>query len=124
MGGVHYDAHGNCYVWRHPFDQAVQERLVSFDNPNRTVTNSDLEQAGVLAQVSLMSTTHDVHYATLANGCNNTPTVSRVVKGAISSDGPAAYLCHYASAHQRAHRYCHCAEYFPGSANVSSGGRV
>ena len=118
MGGVYYDAQGNCYVWRHPFDPAVQERLVSFDNPNGTITNSDLEQAGVLAQVSMMSTTHDVRYATLANGCDNTPTVSRVVKGAVSSDGPAAYLCHYASAHQRAHRYCHRAEYFPGSANV------
>ena len=118
MGGVYYGPDGGCYVWRHPFSPDVQQQLVSADNLSGRITNSDLEQAGLLAQASLMCTTHDTRYATLANGCDNTPTVGRTDKGAVASDGPAAYLCHYASAHQRAHRYCHRAKYLPGLMNV------
>ena len=118
MGGVYYDPDGNCYLWRQPFSPAVQARLVSADNPHGDITNSDLEHAGLLAQVSLMATTHDVRYATLVNGCDNTPAVSRTAKGAITSDGAGARLCNYACAHQRQERYCHVAFYFPGDANV------
>ena len=51
MGGVYFDATGAAYVWRQPFSPDIQRRLVSFDNPRGTITNSDLEQAGLLAQV-------------------------------------------------------------------------
>ena len=117
MGGVYFDHTGQPFLWRHPFSQQIQDDLVSKDNPTGTVTNSDLEHAGLLAQVSLMATTHPVRYATLANLSDNTPAVSRVGRGAISSDGPAAHLCHYASSHQRQHRYCHVASFISGDAN-------
>ena len=95
MGGVYFDPEQSPYLWRFPFPADVQARLVSADNPTGDITNSDLEHAGLLGQVSLMAVTHDVRYATLTNGTDNTPALSRITKGAVSSAGPAAYLCHY-----------------------------
>ena len=48
---------------------------MSFDNPKGQVTNSDLEQAGLIAQAGVMCCSHDIHYATLSNVSNNTPAV-------------------------------------------------
>ena len=117
MGGIFYDADGQGYVWRHPFSRLVQDRLVSADNPSGTITNSDLEHAGVLAQTSLIAHTFDVRYATISTGTDNTPAVSRIRKGAVSSAGAAAHLCNYACQHQRLHRYCQLGYYIPGPAN-------
>ncbi len=118
MGGVYFDATGQPCVWRHPFPDDVQRDLVSQANPTGRVTNSDLEHAGLLAQVDVMTHHHDVTYATIANGSDNTPAVSRVSKGAVTSRGPAAHLCNFACMHQRQHRYCHEAFFLPGTANV------
>jgi sugar (pentulose or hexulose) kinase len=118
MGGVYFNALGQGYVWRFPFPDDVQAQLVSKANLSGRVTNSDLEQAGLLAQVSVISHHHDVAYATLANGSDNTPAVSRITKGAVTSDGLAAHLCNYACSHQRQYRYCHLAHFLPGEANV------
>ena len=52
MGGVHYDEEGNPYVWRAAFPAEVQSKLVSADNPTGTITNSDLEHTGMLAQLA------------------------------------------------------------------------
>ena len=118
MGGIYYDCTGQAYLWRLPFPDDIQRRLVSEANPSGSITNSDLEQAGLLAQVSIMADNHHVRYATLVNMSDNTPAVSRIGKGAVSSDGAAAYLCDYASQHQRLHRYCHRSHYLPGDVNV------
>ena len=119
MGGIYFDAQGQGYVWRQPFPESVQRLLVSVDNPNGSVTNSDLEHAALLGQVDIMCCNHDVRYATLENCSDNTPAVSRVHKGAVSSGpGAAAALCRFASDHQRANRYCHLATFLPGEANV------
>ena len=39
------------YVWQEPFPLDIQEDLVGFANPTGMVTNSNLEQAAVLAQL-------------------------------------------------------------------------
>lgn len=117
MGGVYFDSEGGAYLWRTPFPAAVQRLIVSADNRAGTVTNSDLEHAALLAQVDLMSSTHETRYATLENFSDNTPAVSRVRKGAVSTCGAAAALCRYASDHQRLHRYCHLAHFLPGDRN-------
>jgi hypothetical protein len=91
---------------------------VSKANPSGRITNSNLNQAGLLSQVSIISQNHDVAYATIADGSDNTPAVARITKGAVTSDGPAAHLCNYACAHQRQHRYCHVPHFLPGDANV------
>ena len=73
MGGVYYNSTGQGYLWREPFPKDIQARLVSADNPKGDITNSDLEQAGLLAQTSLMAHHHDVRYTTITNGGDNTP---------------------------------------------------
>ena len=118
MGGVYFDPDEQGYVWRYPFPQDVQRDLVSTDNPKGSTTNSDLEHTGLLAQVSLMGVTHDIRYATISNGSDNIAAVSRVRKGAVTSEGPSAHLCNYACMHQRQNRYYHHAYYVPGPANV------
>ncbi len=117
-GGVYFDPSEQGYVWRHPFPDDVQNDLVSTDNPKGSTTNSDLEHTGLLAQVSLMGVSHDIRYATISNGSDNIAAVSRVRKGAVTSEGPSAHLCNYACMHQRQHRYYHHAYYVPGPANV------
>jgi hypothetical protein len=37
-------------VWRIPFPPDVEKQIVSTNNPNRDITNSDLKMAGVLFQ--------------------------------------------------------------------------
>ena len=118
MGGVYFDSTGRAIVWRCPFPQDIQDNLVSVDNPAGTLTNSDLEQAALLAQISLQSTTHDTTYATVLNFCDNTPAISRETKGAVSSDGLSADLCNYSCLLQRQERYCHLVQYLPGPDNV------
>ena len=66
MGGVYYDHHGQGHVWHQPFLPDVQAQLVSADNPQGDITNSDLEHAGALAQVSIQAAHHDIRYATIA----------------------------------------------------------
>jgi len=55
MGGVFFTSDSAAYLWRHPFPQEVQSRLVSAAHPTGTVTNSDLEHAGLLGQLSVMT---------------------------------------------------------------------
>ena len=117
MGGIFYDPSGTPHVWRHPFPADVQRRLISADTPAGDITNSDLEHAALLAQVDAMCALRPLAYATLENFCDNTPAVSRVRKGAVSSHGTAAALCRLSSDHQRMHRYCHLAHFLPGDQN-------
>jgi hypothetical protein len=86
--------------------------------PGRHITNSNLEQAALLAQVNVMAHSHPVGYATLENFSDNTPAVPRIRKGAVSAPGPACYLCQLASDHQRLQRYFHTVSYIPGPQNA------
>ncbi|CAB9504309.1 hypothetical protein SEMRO_192_G082521.1 [Seminavis robusta] len=104
MGGVYFDSEETPYLWRYPFPPDVQAQLVSTDNPKGNVTNSDLEQAAIFAQ--------HVTYATRYTLSDNTPSVSRISKGAVTSDGPVVFLCTYACRHQREHRSCALSSYF------------
>ena len=118
MGGIFYDAFDNCYVWRLPFPADIQARLVSTDNPTGDLTNSDLEHAALQGQITLQVASGNYMYGTHMNGTDNTPALSRINKGAISSDGAGAHLCNFACTHQRQHRYCHVGFFIPGEANV------
>lgn len=118
MGGIFFDASGEAYLWRHPFEQDIQAELVSEENPHGKITNSDLEQAGVLCQHDVVCLQSDCRYATIETMCDNTPAVSRFRKGAVSSASAAAYLCREASRHRRQHRYYSIVYHIPGDANV------
>ena len=118
MGGVFFDSRNQGDVWRVPFPEDIQAALVSEENPTGSVTNSDLEQAAILMQLEMVALQKGATYATIHTFSDNTPTIARFRKGAISSDRAPAYLCRLASLHQRVHRYCSIVSFINGPENV------
>jgi len=92
MGGVLFCPRFAPILWRAPFPTAVQTRLVSFANPHGDLTNSNLEQAGVLVQADVATEQYDLRELTLATLCDNTAAVSRNRKGSITVNGPPANM--------------------------------
>jgi len=52
----------------------VQRQPVSFSNPTGTITNSDLELAGSVAQQDTLAQAADIREKTTHHLCDNTPT--------------------------------------------------
>ena len=92
--------------------------MVSWDNPKGGLTNSDLEQAGMVCHLDILAQQYDVQERTLCALSDNTPAIARDQKGSTSLDSPAAYLCQIASLHQRAYRYRLRSSHVPGTLNV------
>ena len=92
-------------LWRARFPPAIQDRLVSQDNPAGSVTNSDLELAGTIGHDAVLANTVPVQHLTTCSFTDNTPTVSWRHKGNVTSTGPAAYLLRLSALHRRHHRY-------------------
>ena len=53
--GVFFDVDGAPCVWRTPFPPEAQQRLVTVENPEGDITNSDLEQAGVICHLDVVA---------------------------------------------------------------------
>jgi hypothetical protein len=122
MGGVHFvpqpDGSIQPMLWRSPFPLEVQRRLVSFDNPAGTITNSDLELAASVAQHDVLTSNVDAREATIHIFYDNTPTVFWQRKGAVSNYGPNAQLFRLQALHQLKHRCVPTYDYLPGPANL------
>jgi hypothetical protein len=88
-------------VWRAPFPIAIQQALVSFENPTGTITNSDLELAGTIGNADVLVHAVDCRHRTIATMCDNTPAVSWQKKRSVTTAGAASYLLREASLHQR-----------------------
>ena len=122
MGGVFFfvdaQAQPQAALWRARFPSKVQQRLVSIENPQGDITNSDLELAGSIAQQDVVAQHVDVRERTVHTLSDNTPTVHWQRKGSVTTLGPAAYLLRLQALHQRHHRYVSRYDYIPGVANV------
>ena len=78
-------------VWRVQFPPDITAAVVSDSNPTGSLTNSDLEMAGVLLHHLVLETiirTKHCHSATL---CDNTPSVAWVTRMAAKSSSPVAH---------------------------------
>ena len=108
----------NPILWRARFPAEVQSQLVSFDNPAGTITNSDLELAGAVAQddVLVNALPSSPHLSTCTFS-DNTPAVAWKHKGSTSTQGPAAYLLQTAALHKRHFRYNNEMHHLPGHLN-------
>jgi hypothetical protein len=104
-------------VWREPFPQCIQDDLVSFANPNGSITNSDLELAGILCHQDVLAEHADCRELTLATLCDNTPAVAWIKRGSVSNNSSAAYLLRLLALHQRHHRYLTEVSHIPGVMN-------
>ena len=117
MGGVLFADGKQPLLWRAPFPPNIQACIISTKNPNGDITNSNLEQAGVLAQADVVNTVYDLHNWTLATLNDNIMAISCNKKGAITSDQSTTYLCHLTSLHCRHHQYYHKVSHISGEAN-------
>ena len=63
-------------VWRLEWPDDVRRNVVSFDNPTGTITNSDLEMAGMLIHYLVLEHLVTLKHVHVAAWCDNTPTVS------------------------------------------------
>ena len=79
MGGIHFipDVTGSVtpVLWRHKFLEWVQHDLVSFDSPDGSINNSDLELAGSIAHNGVLAQHTDVRERTIHNSYDNMATV-------------------------------------------------
>jgi hypothetical protein len=81
-------------VWRAAFLQDIASEVVSDDNPDGRLTNSDLELAAEVMVVGVaLAMAPKVKHVPLGTLCNNTPTVSWIEKMASKAKGPTAG-CH------------------------------
>jgi hypothetical protein len=94
MGGVHFvpqqDGLVLTLMWCSPFPQALQERLVTFENPGGDINNSELELAASVAQHDILDQQFNVIEATIRNSSDNVATIWWQRKAATSSSGPTA----------------------------------
>ena len=58
------------------------------------LTNSDLEQAGILTHADVAASLYDLQELTLLTLNDNSAAIFHNWKGAITSNQAAAYLCH------------------------------
>jgi hypothetical protein len=76
--------HLSPIVWRLEWPPDMQQNVVSFSNPNGTITNSDLEMAGMLAHYLVLEHLVSLRHVHVAAWCDNTPTVSWTNKLSLS----------------------------------------
>lgn len=117
MGGIWLHPNLQPLLWRAPFPRSIQRLLVSSDNPTGSITNSDLEQAGMIAHQDIIAQHWDVRERTIASLGDNTPALSRMAKGSVTSIDIPAHLCRLSALHQRHHRYLAQYDHIAGSAN-------
>jgi hypothetical protein len=118
MGGVVFDATRQPILWRAPFPTDIQSDIVATNNPGGSITNSDLELAGTIAQHDVAAQLGDVRHRTIGTLTDNTPALAWQRKGSTTTTGPAAYLLRCQALHQRHHRYQKTLEHIPGTANA------
>jgi hypothetical protein len=122
MGGVHFtpqmDGTIKPYLWRSLLPEKVTCQLVSTDNPEGRINNSDLELAGSVGQHDILCQLADVADVTVHNCYDNTATVFWQRKGSATTVGPVAYLLRLQASHQRHYRYAPLHDYIPGGVNL------
>jgi hypothetical protein len=79
-------------VWRVAWPPDIQAALVSVSNPTGTISNSDLEMAGLLLHYLVLECLADLKHVHVAAWCDNTPTVSWANKLNSSKSRVAARL--------------------------------
>jgi hypothetical protein len=78
-------------VWRVQFPPDITAAVVSDSNPTGSLTNSDLEMAGVLLHHLVLETLIRTKHCHLATLCDNTPSVAWVNRMAAKSSSPVAH---------------------------------
>ena len=100
MGGVLFANEKHPIMWCATFLEDIQQCIVTTNNPGGDLTNSNLEQVGVLAQANIANNLFDLCDHTFSTLKDNIAAISHNHKGALTSNCAGAYLCHLTSLHQ------------------------
>ena len=93
MGSVLFASSKHPMLWHMTFPEDIQQCIMTTDNPGGDLTNSDLEQTGVLAQANITNNLYDLHDHTLSTLNDNIAAGSHSHKGALTSDQAGTYIC-------------------------------
>ena len=119
MGGTWLspDPEFHPLVWRSRFPSFIQSNLVSTTNPQGSISNSDLELAGQISHLDVLTQHSDCRERTVVTLTDNISARSWQRKGSTTTLGPAAYLLRLQALHQRHYRYLNQPDYIPGPSN-------
>jgi hypothetical protein len=84
--------HLSPVVWRVEWPADIRQNVISFDNPSGTLTNSDLEMAGMVLHYLVLEHLVALQHVHVAAWCDNTPTVSWTNKLSSSKSAIAGRL--------------------------------
>ena len=104
-------------VWRLKWPQYIIDRLVTSENPDGTISNSDLELAGGLLHLEALSQTFDIRERTVLSKTDNLNTLFWQRKGSATTEKVPAHLLRMFGIHQRFHRYVPRHDYLAGPSN-------
>ena len=76
MGGVLFAPGHPPTLWRAMFLPDIQVRIITYDNPGGDLTNSGLEQAGILAHAGVATSLYNLRELTLSTLNDNSAAVS------------------------------------------------
>ena len=94
MGGVWFgnNTTDQPTLWRQAFPQEIITTLVTCENPQGTISNSDLELAGHVAHNDMLTNLASLDSVTMSSDTNNTLAVYWMKKGSTSTSIPVTYL--------------------------------
>ena len=104
-------------AWRWQLPVSLRTRLVTHDNPTGDITNSQLELAGHIAHLHILSDCVPLAGHTIAALGDNQAAVHWQHRRSTSSDGPTAFLLRLLALHQREPQYHPISQDLPVPAN-------
>ena len=104
-------------VWRYEWPDTIKQQLVTTDNPNGTITNSDLELAGGLLHLQALVQYCDIRERTVLSKTDNLNTLFWQQKGSATTDACPSHLLRLFGLHQCLHQYVPRFDYLSGPSN-------
>ena len=118
MGGVWFVPGMPPVLWRTAFPSFIQRELVTSNNRTGTLSISDLELAGTIAQKQILVQLMPVAERPIWLAGDNKASLAWATKGSSTSVSARAYLLRLNALHQRQHRYVPLHDYIAGTANA------
>jgi hypothetical protein len=105
------------FLWRAPFPQAVQQTVLTHDNPAGPTTNSALELAAVVTGSTLAALSSPDTCPNILVATDNTPACAWIKKGSTTSKSAPAYILHHLAQLRRHCPFMVDTCYTPGATN-------
>jgi len=92
-----------CLVWRAPFPPTIRNDLITTTRPTGRLTNSDLELAALIIEITLASSYSPHPHPEVLVASDNTAAIAWSTKGSTSCNTAPAYLLHHLSTFSPCH---------------------